>query len=64
MVSIVDVTGGFPEVARVGGVSWVKSQMPMSSISFLMLILEISSITFVMVKGSSKSENRGRGILK
>ena len=61
VVSMVDVTDGFLGGAGVVDVSWLKSQMFMSSISLLALTSNISFITFVMVEGSRKSENRGRG---
>ena len=61
VVSIIDVTDGFLGCAGVVDVSWVKSKMFISSISSLALTSNISFITFVMVEGSRKSENRGRG---
>ena len=39
----------------------MNSQGSMSSISLLMLTSKISSVTSVMVEGSRKSENKGRG---
>lgn len=50
LVSKVDVTGGFLEVAWVGDLSWMKPQMPISSIFSLALASKISFIPFVMVK--------------
>ena len=52
MVSIVNVTGSFLRGPVVCEVSWVKSQMSMSSISLLELTSKISSITFVMMECS------------
>ena len=51
-VSMVDVTDGFLGGPGVVDVSWVKSQMFISSISSLALTSNISFITFVMVEGS------------
>ena len=44
--------------AGVGDVSWMKSQRSMSSISSLVLTSEIS---FVIVEGSCRNKNKGRG---
>ena len=52
MVRIVHVTGNFWRGAGVDDVSWVKSQMSMSSIFSMELTSKISSVTFVMVEGS------------
>ena len=52
MVRIVHITGNFWRGAGVDDVSWVKSQMSMSSIFFMELNSKVSSITFVMVEGS------------
>ena len=60
LVSMVDVTGGFLEGAAVSDVSWIKSQMSISSISSLALASKISFIPFAMVKTFWKSENSGR----
>lgn len=52
VVSMANVTDGFLGVVGVGDVSWMKSQMFMSSISSLAMTLKISSIAFVMVEDS------------
>ena len=49
--------------ARKDDASWVKTQRSLSSISLLELTSEISSITFVVVKGSRRSLKRERDVI-